>query len=201
MGLRLTSCSFVPLDDSVKISRLKIKNVSGRRRRLSITAYVEWVLGPSRAACAPYVVTEIDPKTNVMLARNPWRIEFGSRVAFADLAGRQRSWSGDRTEFIGRNGSFALPAALASRKPLTNRVGAGLDPCGILQTAVEIPVNGEVEITFLLGEASSGAEALSLVERFRAADLDEVFGDVASSGNRRWARSRCGHQIARWTLC
>ncbi|HEY5216166.1 MAG TPA: glycosyl transferase, partial [Pseudolabrys sp.] len=178
-GIALDLLQFVPLDDSIKISRLKIKNVSGRRRRLSITAYVEWVLGPSRAACAPYVVTEIDPKTNVMLARNPWRIEFGSRVAFADLAGRQRSWSGDRTEFIGRNGSFALPAALAGRKPLSNRVGAGLDPCGVLQTAVEIPVNGEVEITFLLGEAASGAEALSLVERFRAADLDEVFGDVA----------------------
>jgi cyclic beta-1,2-glucan synthetase len=141
---------------------------------------VEWVLGPSRAACAPYVVTEIDPKTGVLLARNPWRMEFGSRVAFADLAGGQRSCTGDRTEFIGRNGTFALPAALASPNPLSNRVGAGLDPCGVLQTAVEIPPNREVEITFLLGEAGTRAEALLLVERFRAADLDEVFRDVVS---------------------
>ena len=177
-GIALDLLQFVPLDEPVKISRLKIKNVSGRRRRLSITAYVEWALGPSRAACAPYVVTEIDPKTGVMLARNPWRMEFGSRVAFADLAGRQRSWSGDRTEFIGRNGSFALPAALARRDPLSNRVGAGLDPCGVLQTGVEIAANAEVEITFLLGEAASGAEALSLAEWCRAADLDEVFGNV-----------------------
>jgi cyclic beta-1,2-glucan synthetase len=177
-GVALDLLQFVPLDDPVKISRLKIKNVSGRRRRLSITAYVEWVLGPSRAACAPYVVTEIDPKTGVMLARNPWRMEFGSRVAFADLAGRQRAWSGDRTEFIGRNGSFALPAALASRDPLSNRVGAGLDPCGVLQTAVEIPTNAKVEITFSLGEAASATEALSLAERYRAADLDAVFSDV-----------------------
>jgi cyclic beta-1,2-glucan synthetase len=177
-GIELDLLQFVPLDDPVKISRLKIKNVSGRRRRLSITAYVEWALGPSRAACAPYVVTEIDPKTGVMLARNPWRMEFGSRVAFADLAGRQRSWSGDRTEFIGRNGSFALPAALARRDPLSNRVGAGLDPCGVLQTGVEIPANAEVEITFLLGEALSGAEAIVLAGRYRAANLDEVFGNV-----------------------
>ncbi len=179
-GIALDLLQFVPLDDPVKISRLKIKNVSGRRRRLSITAYVEWVLGPSRAACAPYVVTEIDPETGVLLARNPWRMEFGSRVAFADLAGRQRSCTGDRTEFIGRNGTFALPAALASRNPLSNRVGAGLDPCGVLQTAVEIPPNREVEITFLLGEAGARAEALLLVERFRAANLDGVFRDVAS---------------------
>ena len=105
-------------------------------------------------------------------------MEFGSRVAFADLAGRQRSWSGDRTEFIGRNGSFALPAALATRKPLSNRVGAGLDPCGALQTEVEIPANAEVEITFFLGETANVTEALSLATRYRAADLDEVFHDV-----------------------
>jgi cyclic beta-1,2-glucan synthetase len=177
-GIALDLLQFVPLDDSVKISRLKIKNVSGRRRRLSITAYVEWALGPSRATCAPYVVTEIDPKTRVMLVRNPWRMEFGSRVAFADLVGRQQSWSGDRTEFIGRNGSIALPAALARRDPLSNRVGAGLDPCGVLQTGVDIPANAEVEITFLLGEAGSAAEALLLAERYRIANLDEVFGNV-----------------------
>src|SRR6202166_3346222 len=183
-GIALDLLQFVPPDDPVKIFRLKIKNVSGRRRRLSITAYVEWVLGLSRAACAPYVVTEIDPKTGALLARNPWRLEFGSRVAFADMAGRQRSWSGDRTEFIGRNGSFALPAALASRDPLSNRVGAGLDPCGALQTAVEIPANAEAEITFFLGDAASRAGALALVERYRAADLDQVFSEVGSFWDR-----------------
>jgi cyclic beta-1,2-glucan synthetase len=177
-GIALDLLQFVPLEDSIKISRLKIKNVSARRRRLSITAYAEWVLGPSRTACAPYVVTEIDPETGVMLARNPWRMEFGSRVAFADLAGRQSSCTGDRTEFIGRNGTFALPAALANRNPLSNRVGAGLDPCSVLQTVVEIPPNRDVEVTFFLGDATTRAEALSLVGRFRAADLDEVFRKV-----------------------
>ncbi|HEY2754938.1 MAG TPA: glucoamylase family protein [Pseudolabrys sp.] len=176
--IALDLLQFVPLDDCVKISRLKIKNLSRRRRRLSITAYVEWVLGPSGAACAPYVVTEVDPKTGVMLARNPWRMEFGSRVAFADLLGRQQSWTGDRTEFIGRNGSLALPAALADREPLSNRAGAGLDPCSALQTAIEMPANAEAEIVFLLGEGASAADTLSLVERYRAADLDAVFSDV-----------------------
>jgi cyclic beta-1,2-glucan synthetase len=177
-GIELDLLQFVPLDDSVKISRLKIKNVSGRRRRLSVTGYVEWVLGTERTACAPYVVTDIDPETSALLARNPWRMEFGSRVAFADMAGRQQSWSGDRTEFIGRNGSYAFPAALADRKPLSKRVGAGLDPCGVLQTVVDIPANSEVEITFVLGEAATRIEALALVRRYRAANLDDIFVDV-----------------------
>lgn len=177
-GISLDLLQFVAFGDPIKISRLKIKNVSGRRRRLSITAYVEWVLGPSRDVGAAYIVTAIDPETGALLVRNPWRMEFGSRVAFADLSGRQQSWSGDRTEFIGRNGTLALPAALADRKPLSNRVGAGLDPCGALQTAIDIAVNGEAEITFLLGDAATDAEAQSLVERYRTSNLDQVFRDV-----------------------
>src|SRR3990172_2789612 len=76
-GIALDLLQYVPLDDPLKISRLKIQNRSGRSRRLSITAYVEWVLGTSRGASAPYVVTEIDAETGAMLARNPWSNEFG----------------------------------------------------------------------------------------------------------------------------
>ena len=92
---------FVPLEDSLKISRLTIRNRSRTPRRLSVTAYVEWVLGASRSAAAPFIVTEMDPTTGAMLARNAWNADFGDRVAFADLAGRQTAWTGDRTEFLG----------------------------------------------------------------------------------------------------
>ena len=61
-GISLELTQYVPVDDSVKISRLKIRNLSPRTRRLSITGYVEWVLGTSRGASAPYVVTGIEPK-------------------------------------------------------------------------------------------------------------------------------------------
>src|SRR5207245_11237471 len=44
-GIALELCQYVPLADPVKISRLKITNHSRRSRRLTVTAYVEWVLG------------------------------------------------------------------------------------------------------------------------------------------------------------
>jgi cyclic beta-1,2-glucan synthetase len=178
-GIALELVQYVPLDDPIKISRLKITDRSGRSRRLSVTAYVEWVLGASRTAAAPFIVTEIDAETGAMLARNPWSIEFGQRVAFADLGGRQLSWTGDRTEFLGRNGTLDQPAALAGAAPLSNRVGAGLDPCGALQTRLELKANGAAEIVFLLGEAATNAQASSLLEKYRAADLDAVLGAVA----------------------
>ena len=71
-GISLELLQFVPLEDPIKVSRLTVKNESGRSRRLSVTAYVEWVLGTSRSASAPFIVTEIDPTTEAMLARNTW---------------------------------------------------------------------------------------------------------------------------------
>jgi cyclic beta-1,2-glucan synthetase len=91
-----------------------------------------------------------------------------------DLAGRQLSWTGDRTEFLGRNGTLGRPAALTSALSLSNQVGAGLDPCGVLQTRIEIAANGTAEIVFLLGETATEAEARSLLKKYRGADLGAV---------------------------
>ena len=47
-GIALDLLQYVPLLDPIKISRLTVRNASARTRRLSVTAYVEWVLGSSR---------------------------------------------------------------------------------------------------------------------------------------------------------
>ena len=110
---------FVPVqDDPVKISRLTIENRSGRSRRLSVTAYVEWVLGVARDATAPFIVTEVDCRHGrAVRAQRRGIIDFGDRVAFADLGGRQTAWTGDRTEFLGRNGTLDHPALLERGEP------------------------------------------------------------------------------------
>jgi len=169
---------YVPVGDSIKISRLTLQNASRRFRRLSLTAYVEWVLGPSRSASAQFVTTEIDPHTGAMFARNPWHAAFGSRVAFADLAGRQTDWTGDRREFIGRNGTLENPAALGRTVPLSNKVGPGLDPCAALRRSAVLPPNTRLEIVFFLGEASSAQDARTLITQYREIDLDEVLSEV-----------------------
>jgi cyclic beta-1,2-glucan synthetase len=169
----------VPLDDPVKISRLTLTNSSGRGRRLSVTGYLEWVLGSTRSVAAPFVVTSIDEETGAMFARNPWRQDFGARVAFADLGGTQTGWTADRTEFLGRNGVPDSPAALARRERLSGRVGGGLDPCGALQSTIELPAGGRAHVSFVVGEATSSAEARELVLRYRTRDLAEVLRTVA----------------------
>ena len=177
-GIMLELLQYVPLADSIKISRLTIRNISDRPRRLSVTAFAEWVLGLSRGASAPTVVTERDAATGAIFARNPWSMHHGGRVAFADLGGRQTAWTADRGEFIGRNCTIDNPAALSAAIPLSQRVGAGLDPCAALQTTVELERDGTTEVVFFLGQAGDAAEARALIERYRAADLDAVHREV-----------------------
>jgi cyclic beta-1,2-glucan synthetase len=173
---------FVPSDDPIKISRITLQNTSGRARRLSITAYAEWVLGSSRSATAPYIITEIDAPTGALMARSAWGGEFGGRIAFADLCGRQTSYTGDRSEFLGRNGGPDRPAALERSGSLSQRVGAGFDPCAALQTIVELKPGERAEVVFLLGQAESRDQARDLIKRCRGADLDQILSDVT----RRW---------------
>jgi cyclic beta-1,2-glucan synthetase len=176
-GIALELLQYVPIDDPIKISRLKITNQSGRERRFSITAYVEWVLGGSRTSTAPFIVTEIDPETGAIFARNAWNDQFGERVAFADLNGRQTAWTGDRTEFIGRDSALDRPLGMTLGAALSNRVGTGFDPCGVLQTQVSLDAAGTTEIAFFLGEAAR-PNAQTLIAKYRKADLDAVFNEV-----------------------
>jgi cyclic beta-1,2-glucan synthetase len=172
---------FVPLEDPVKVSRLWITNRSPRPLRLTVAAYAEWSLGPSRPRGAPFVVSELDPldpKAGALLARNPWNEEFAERVAFADLGGAQRAWTADRAEFLGRNGELRAPAGLAPGATLSGRAGAGLDPCAALLTSLELAPGERVELRFLLGQGDDAAHARALVERYRAADLDASLAEV-----------------------
>ncbi|MGA6826051.1 GH36-type glycosyl hydrolase domain-containing protein [Nitrospira sp. NS4] len=181
-GILVELLQFVPPEDPIKISRLTLQNASGRSRHLSITAYAEWVLGSSRSDSAPYIITEIDQETGALFARNVWGGEFGGRIAFADLAGKHTSWTGDRAEFLGRNGTYARPLALELGGKLSGRVGAGLDPCATLQLSIELAAGERAEIVWFLGQTEGRAQARLLVERYRDMDVNALLGDVI----RRW---------------
>jgi cyclic beta-1,2-glucan synthetase len=181
-GVLLDLLQYVPTEDPIKISRLTLQNNSGRTRRLSITAYAEWVLGSSRAESAPFVITEVDPLSQALFARSAWAGEFGGRVAFADMGGRQTSYTGDRTDFFGRNGGPERPATLVRGGQLSRMVGAGLDPCAALQTTLELSSGARIEVAFFLGQAENGEQARALLNRYRTANLDEVLRNVT----RQW---------------
>jgi cellobiose phosphorylase len=165
-GIRSELWVYVALDASVKFAVLKVRNESGRSRRLSATGYVEWVLGDLGPKSAMHVITEIDLESGALFARNPYNTEFPGRTAFFDVDETSRTVSGDRTEFLGRNGTLRAPAAMA-RTRLSGRVGAALDPCAAIQVSFDLATGQEREIVFRLGVGRDTLEARKLVTRFR----------------------------------
>ncbi|HEX5647275.1 MAG TPA: protein ndvB, partial [Nitrospira sp.] len=181
-GVLAELLQFVPPEDPIKISRLTLQNRSGRLRRFSVTAYVEWVLGNSRSESAPYIITEIDVETGALFARSMLGGEFAGRIAFTDLAGSHTSWTGDRTDFLGRHGTFDHPLALETGGALSGKVGAGLDPCAALQLSIVLEAGERAEIIWFLGQTGEREQARRLLHRYRGADVDALLREVL----RRW---------------
>jgi cellobiose phosphorylase len=157
---------YVSIDSPVKFTVLKLRNVSGRPRRVTVTGYWEWVLGELRQNGLMHVQTEVDLKTGALVARNFYNTEFPGRIAFVDVSDVTRTLTGDRREFLGRNGNLSQPAALR-RARLSGKVGAGLDPCAALQVAFDLADGQERETCFRLGVGRSEAELQGLIQRFR----------------------------------
>ena len=165
-GIRSEAWVYVDIDASVKFTVLKVRNESGRSRRLSATGYVEWVMGDLLPKSRMHVITNIDTNTGALFALNPYNTEFTDRTAFFDVDDVPRTLSGDRTEFLGRNGTLQSPAAM-TRSRLSGKVGAALDPCAAIQVPFDLADGQDREIIFMLGVGRDADDAGNLVRRFR----------------------------------
>ncbi|MBI5076360.1 MAG: cyclic beta 1-2 glucan synthetase [Nitrospirae bacterium] len=165
-GIRSEMWVYVAIDASIKFTVLKVRNESGRARRLSATGYVEWVLGDLQPKTRMHIITKVDSNTGALFALNPYNTEFADRTAFFDVADAARTVSGDRTEFLGRNGTLRNPEAM-SRARLSGKVGAALDPCGAIHLPFDLTDGQEREFIFMLGAGRNADEAGKLVRRFR----------------------------------
>jgi cyclic beta-1,2-glucan synthetase len=169
-GIEQELTVFVPLDENggepLKLQKLLLRNDSARPRNLSVTYYVEWTLGEFRESSQMHVVTNWDDEVEAIIARNYYHPDFADRVAFAAISLPTTSYTGDRTNFLGRNRSMGNPAAM-ERTGLSRRIGAGLDPCAALQTTLRLAPGERMEITCLLGQAQSLKKARALVLSYR----------------------------------
>jgi cyclic beta-1,2-glucan synthetase len=165
-GLKQQLRLFSPPDSPVKVIGLRLENMWHRHRRITATYYAEWVLGTDRDETQQYVVTEFDTENQTLLARNSYNTDFGERVAFVSASKELHGLTAERTEFLGRMGSLAHPAAL-TRVGLASAVEGGLDPCAAIQLHIELTPGEAKEVYFLLGEGPDRQGALQLARYYR----------------------------------
>lgn len=150
-GIEQELIMFVPKEDSVKINLIRLKNNSGFSRKLTVTYYIRPVLGVSDQITQQHIITQIDEETGTLLIKNPYNTDFPERITFINTSQLARSYTGDREEFIGYKGDLSSPEAL-KREGLSNKVGAGFNPCGVIQTIIGLDAGEEKEIVFMLGQ-------------------------------------------------
>ena len=157
----------VDQSDPVKISVLTLRNDGAARKKLTLTWYLEWVLGVTREKTQYQIRTEFDEETQSMFARNYFDADFAEKVAFASISERVAYYTADRREFLGRNGTISSPAAL-ERAGLSGSIGATIDPCCALQVSVTLEPGEKRDIVMLLGAADSEDAVRQIIGRHRA---------------------------------
>ncbi|MBF0300674.1 MAG: phosphorylase, partial [Oligoflexia bacterium] len=177
-GIYSDLTQFVHWKESVKISKITIKNLTKKKKNISIFSYIEWVLGFSRTTTSPYIVTELlDDTTNskVILAYNSLNKEFAKRISFATFLGGNDGFTCDRSEFLGRNGNTNHPQI----KMLSEKIGIGFDPCGAIQKDISLKPGQSITIAFLLGQADDRQKIKNIIESlYQISDINNAFKEV-----------------------
>jgi cellobiose phosphorylase len=163
---------FVDQEWPIKFLVFKVKNRSGRARKLSATGFLEMILGNVRSKTNMHILAEFDNESEALLFRNRYNPAFAERVSFFKVnGGSNLSFTTDRAEFIGRNRNLVNPQAL-NRKRLSGRVSSGMDTCAALQVNFELLDGEDKEIVFQIGNESNTLAAMNLIDKF--VDLSSV---------------------------
>lgn len=164
-GLEQTTRYYAAPEDPVKFVCLRLKNISNRPRRITVTYYAEWVLGPTKDITQQHLIPVFDPESQTLMVRNPYSMEFGAYHAFITASKPFHGLTTDRTEFLGRMASYRSPAGLR-RIGLSGTITPGVDPCAAIQLHVDLPVGGEEEVSFILGQGIDYTTALQLSKQY-----------------------------------
>jgi cyclic beta-1,2-glucan synthetase len=157
-------------DRAIKCAVLRLTNHGGSLRRLGVIAYVEWTVGILREHTQHQLVTSYEPEAG-LFARNSFDQEYAGWVGFHAMSEPVKSHTGDRREFLGRNGAVDAPAALLRfagyEDLLSGTTGAGIDPCSALHAEIELPPGASREIVVLLGGMDDPAAARAAIAELK----------------------------------
>ncbi len=168
-GLTELCTVHVDRDAPVKLFRLALTNTGSWTRRITVTYYVEWVLGMARADTIAHIRTGFDPDTGALTAWNVFDRLAGTAVAFLAASRAPHGVTADRVEFLGLDSDTHAPAALY-RMGLSGEVARCDEPCAASQLHVDLPPGETRTVHFVLGQGVDEAEALALARRFQDAD-------------------------------
>ena len=169
----------VSAEHDAEIRRVSLTNLGSQAREIEVTSYAEVVLAPQAADVAHpafqnlFVETEFAPSLNALLATRRPRSATERQVWAAHVAAIEGALPGvvqyetDRARFLGRGRTVRSPAAVIDGRPLSNSVGAVLDPIFSLRLRIRIQPGATAHAVFSTVVAESRDEVLDLADKYR----------------------------------
>jgi cyclic beta-1,2-glucan synthetase len=175
----------VSAEDNAEVRRVSITNNSIRTREIEVTSYAEIVLAPQLADAAHpafsnlFIETEFFGAENAILAHRRQRSKEDPQVwgvhavvAEGEVLGAVQ-YETDRGRFLGRGHTTADPLAVMEDRPLSNTVGAVLDPVFSLRRRVRIRPNQTARVSFSTAIARTREEAIMLADKYHDPSIFE----------------------------
>lgn len=169
-------------EQPVKICTLELTNACNWTRRITVTSYLEWVLGNRRGETGIHIESDLAMESRALLARNTFDRFAGQAHAFVAASLPIHGFTTDRTEFLGQGGDIRWPHAMW-RIGLSGILATGADCCAALQCHMDIPAGESRRVTFVIGHGRDREQALALADRF--GDSDEA-GRSRRRNRERW---------------
>ncbi|MDQ6682472.1 MAG: glycosyl transferase, partial [Chloroflexota bacterium] len=181
----------VSTEHDAEIRRISLTNLGARAREIELTSYAEIALAPQAADVAHpafqnlFVQTEFVPDIGALLATRRPRSAGEPPIWAAHVAAVEEQAAGvlqyetDRARFLGRGRSVRSPASIIDGRPLSNTVGAVLDPIFSLRYRVRLAPGATAHVIFSTVVAESREEVLDLADKYRESGTFERAATLA----------------------
>jgi cyclic beta-1,2-glucan synthetase len=181
----------VSAEHDAEIRRVTLTNLGSHVRQVELTSYAELALAPQAADVAHpafqnlFVQTEFVPDIGALLAtrrprsRDEKPIWAAHVAAVEDQAGGVIQYETDRARFLGRGRAVRSPVSVMDGRPLSNTVGAVLDPIFSLRCRVRLAPGTTVHAIFSTVVAESREDVLDLADKYRESGTYERAATLA----------------------
>ncbi|MBP9665386.1 MAG: hypothetical protein KBD94_12270, partial [Pyrinomonadaceae bacterium] len=172
-------------EDSAEIRRVSLTNNSSDIREIEITSYSEVVLAPRLTDAAHpafsnlSIETKFNAAENSLVAHRRPRTETDEPIWAVHTIATDGETIGavqyetDRARFLGRGREPSEPVAVIEDRPLSNTVGAVLDPIFSLRRCIRIKPRETVRVSFSTAVAHSVEEAKRLADKYHDVQIFE----------------------------
>ena len=154
---------FIPTEDAVKISILKLSNTSLLKKKLKLVYYLKPVLGEDEIKTNGYINLEFNKNANLIEAKNLYENEF-KNYCFVSSSEKIGSYTGDNKFFLGKGG-LANPDSLKKYR-LNNDTGLGKNSCIAVQIEVELEAMSSKELVLILGAEENSTDLKNMAYKY-----------------------------------